>query len=79
MDCNRYETRNPKYIVPKFGHEFILKSLNYNLINIINNTPSFVKYKTYTHSNQCFVLYIKHCILQTYKYECRIDAFYNCR
>ena len=57
MGNNHCEIRNSKYVVPKFKDEFVRKRFNYNLIKVMNNTPSIVKDKAYTHSKQDFVNY----------------------
>ena len=54
-----YKIRNPKYVLPWFKYEVVRKDFHYNLIVIINNTPSFVFEKIYPHSIQGFALYIK--------------------
>ena len=73
-----YKIRNPKYVLPGFKHEFVRKGFHYNLIVIINNTPSFVFDKIYTHSIQGFALYIKQYILNSYSNICLVENCYVC-
>ena len=64
---NCYKIRNPKYVLPKYKYELVRKGFHYNMIVIINNTPSFVIDKIYTHSIQGFALYMKQYVLDSYR------------
>ena len=76
LGSNCYKIRNPKYVLSKTKNEFIRKDFHYNLIVIINNTPSFVIDKIYI-SIQGFA-YIKQYILDSYSNICLVESCYVC-
>ena len=78
-ETHNYETRTQLNIhQPLVKHEYAKKSLRFNLPQIVNNTPSLILDKIYTHSLNGYSWYIKQYIINSYEDECSIENCYIC-
>ena len=59
-------------------HTFARKCIRYSLPNLINETPSDIIDKVFTHSVNGFKLYVKKCIIVKYSDTCHIVNCYIC-
>jgi hypothetical protein len=69
-DTHPYETRRTALIAPRLNHEFAKLSLRHNLIKLLNDTPSAIKDKVWTHSFHSFSSYTKKHFLNAYSNTC---------
>ncbi len=78
-DTHSYSTRQQNKIhQPLAKHDYAKKCIRYDIPKLVNNTPSLILDKVWTHSLQGFAWYIKQHIIQNYQENCTIDACYIC-
>ena len=77
--CNNYNIRyNYKLSIHFVKHAFAQKCLRYSIPKLINDCPSLIKDKVFTHSLQGFSLYVKKYICEKYAETCFIPDCYVC-
>jgi hypothetical protein len=77
---HQYNTRNNNTLPNiTIKHEFAKRSIQYNLINEINNTPDAIMQKVQTHSLAGFTKYLKTIMINNYSETCSINSCYICR
>ena len=79
-DVHNYDTRNKLCLNT---NKVNIKSAENALRNVtprlINNTPSIIIEKIFSHSLQGFVLYAKQYYINQYNFECSVQNCYTCR
>ena len=78
-ELHDYNTRNKDRIhINATSHKFAENCIRNQIPIILNETPSIVLQKVYTHSYKGFVNYAKNFTLQLYQTECHIDNCFVC-
>ena len=79
-EVHHYSTRiSTKLHVSKVKHSFAKRCIRYSLPNLINQSPSCITDKLFTHSLKGLSNYAKHHALTKYSNECNILNCYICR
>ena len=73
--CTR--ERNNLYM-SRFKHEFAKKCIRHNIVETVNNTPSIIINKIYTHSLYGFSTYTTNFLILNYESCCRIHNCFIC-
>ena len=80
MDIHNYPTRAHTDIRhPQIHHMYMKKCIRYTVSEVVNQTPSCITDKVFTHSIQGYSKYIKIYIINTYSLECNKPECYVCR
>ena len=79
-EVHHYSTRiSTKLHVSKVKHSFAKRCIRYSLPNLINQSPSCITDKLFTHSLKGLSNYAKHHALTKYSNECNVLNCYICR
>lgn len=80
VDVHNYNTRSSQNVrVPLSKHQFVRNAIRFRIPNIINDSPTCIKDKIYTHSLQGFGKYCKLYIINNYDENCHIPHCYICQ
>jgi hypothetical protein len=74
-----HNIRSQRLRLPIIKHEFAKEHLNYQLPNLLRNTPRFITSKADTHSLYGFNNYIKSYYINNYTMICSTENCYVCR
>ena len=75
---HNYNTRNQDLYKCRIKHEFARQCLLYNIPDAINNCPTNIREKFFTHSLRGVITYAKSSILNSYDSICHIPRCYVC-
>jgi hypothetical protein len=74
--ANLYSFRSNVFQIPKHRHEFVKSTLRYQLVDVINSTPTHIINMAHTHSLYAYGQYIKTNITNNYSSMCvNVDCF----
>ena len=78
-DVHNYDTRNKLCLNTNKVNIKSAENALRNVTRLINNTPSIIIEKIFSHSLQGFVLYAKQYYINLYNFECSVQNCYICR
>ena len=77
-ETHQRHTRNNAFLTHRVNHNFAENCIRYKLPKLLNDTPSIILDKVYTHSEPGFKLYLKNYFLNNYQDECTLTHCYIC-
>ena len=79
QNIHHYYTRSSMNIhLPKINHSFATRCIRYSLPVILNNSPTYIFNKLFTHSLKGFSVYVKNDFIKNYIFVCTNANCYVC-
>ena len=64
--------------LPKINHSFATRCIRYSLPVILNNSPTYIFNKLFTHCLKGFSVYVKKDFIKNYIFVCTNANWYVC-